>query len=733
MSSNEYPSTESDESEVANVMPPITLTASAQSESSIRVIWGYMAGGGHTASRLKWDVQGSPVGGFDVPITSLSYVISGLSPNTQYRIQVFGLKGSDVSPVSKHALATTEPGTALPASPTNLAATPTKDTMALTWAGPANASSYKLSVGLAPSGPVIRSETSTNRAFTFSGLNTGTNYYFEVRSSNNIGDSAPARIIKQTLQVPTTPTGLRATPAILSMEVEWVASASAVDYVIRYGVEPGGAVTTLTTRLLRESLTNLIKNTLYFVEVSARNSNGESSPARITQKTLDGPVRPPKPGSLHVVTTHDAVTITWGPPQSEGYIVSIGIETAQREVLVTEPTPYMNHRFQRLRPDTRYFIEVRATNAGGDSDPSVSSALTKTFQPPQQLTLGELTDDSAYLSWSTGADYTAEVRYEVYLGNQRLATIAEKAYRVTGLAEATEYEFKVRAKGVGNYGLDDYFSAYTSKRFNTPVYSRDRICSPGNLNGTRPTASTALLSWDEPYATCTLCPNAVGYEVSGAGITTINVTRPPCEITGLSASREYTFAVRARAAANNISAPSEVVVGPNPAAPVSLRVVGITGNSATLTWTAPNDGVTVFNYVIACNGASVGTTRALEYSLTQLQSGLAYSVELRARSMTGGFSSPATATFTPGDALNVPRNLRVTANQNRTVSLAWDAPVGHTPIGYRVSVLLKPTDVVAPEHTMFNLIAGLPLNIAVCSRFEGELSGWVYVMVMPKP
>lgn len=719
--------------EIANVAAPIAISPSVRSESSISVIWGYMAGGGHTGTRLKWDVQGSPVGQFDVPISSLSYVISGLNSNTQYRIQAFGLKGTEVSPVSKDALATTKPGTALPASPTDLVATPTKNTMALTWSGPANASSYKLGFGLAPDGPVIRSEVTTNRAYTFSGLNTGTHYYFEVRSSNNVGDSAPARIIKQTLQVPATPTGLRAISAILSMEVEWAASASAVDYVIRYGIEPGGATTTLSTRLLRESLTNLSKNTLYFIEVSARNGNGESSPVRITQKTLDGPERPPKPGSLHVTTTHDVVTITWGPPQSAGYTVSIGIETAQREVLVTEATPYMNHRFQRLRPDTRYFIEVRATNAGGESDPSVSSTLTKTFQSPQQLTLGDLTDDSAYLSWSAGADYTADVRYEIYLGNQRLATLAETNYRLTGLTEGTEYEFKVRAKGVGSYGLGDYFSAYTSKRINTPAYNGDRICSPGNLKGARNTSSTALLSWDEPYATCTLCPNAVGYEISGAGITTINVTRPPCEITGLSPDREYTFAVRARATGNNVSTPSVVVVGANPGAPTSLRVVGMTGNSATLTWTAPDNSVAVFDYLIACNGAYMGGTRGLEYPLTQLHSGMSYGVEVRARSVSGGLSSPTTATFTPGDPSNVPRNLRVTANQNRTVSLAWDAPQGHTPIGYRVSVLGRPTDVVAPVHTLFNLIVGLPLNIAVCSRFEDGMSDWVYIMVMPAP
>lgn len=542
------------------VAAPIAISATAQTASSIAVTWGYTAGGGHTGTRLKWSTAGTPVGEFDVPIIGLRYVINGLRPDTRYQIQAFGLKGSEISPASKDVEVTTKPGTSVPAPPTSLAATPSKNSMALTWSGPADASSYKLGYGLAPSGAVIGTATSSTNAHTFSGLSAGTNYYFDIRSSNNVGDSSPVRIVKQTLQVPAPPTGLRATPAISTMDVEWTAVTGAVDYVIRYGIEPGGAVTTLTTRLLRESLTNLSPNTLYFIEVSARNNNGESSPARITQRTLERPALPPKPGSLHVETTHDAVTVIWGPPQSAGYMVSIGIDNPQRQVLASVPTTYMNHRFQRLRPDTRYFIEVSATSSTGESEPAVSSASTRTFQAPQDLSVSEVTDESALLRWNSGDDYSAETQYEVYLGNQRLATFSEKSYRLTGLAQATDYEFKVRAKGVGNYGLGDYFSGYTSKPFKTAVYTGIRICSPGNLLSGRTAAGTAVLSWDEPYATCRLCPNATGYEIAGDGITTINVTRPPCEITGLSANREYRLEVRTHASVNNISEPSSVVV-----------------------------------------------------------------------------------------------------------------------------------------------------------------------------
>ena len=47
-----------------------------------------------------------------------------------------------------------------------------------------------------------------------------------------------------------------------------------------------------------------------------------------------------------------------------------------------------------------------------------------------------------------------------------------------------------------------------------------RICAPGNVRGQRTSPNTAQLTWDEPYATCHLCPDAIGYDVYGEGIAT---------------------------------------------------------------------------------------------------------------------------------------------------------------------------------------------------------------------
>jgi len=96
-----------------------------------------------------------------------------------------------------------------------------------------------------------------------------------------------------------------------------------------------------------------------------------------------------------------------------------------------------------------------------------------------------------------------------------------------------------------------------------------RICAPGNVKGWRTSPTTARLTWDEPYSTCPICPDAIGYEVSEAAITTKSLTRPPCEITGLNPGTEYVFQVTAIANALNVSTPSlyRLPVMPAPSQP----------------------------------------------------------------------------------------------------------------------------------------------------------------------
>ncbi|GAB6403385.1 fibronectin type III domain-containing protein [Pseudomonas sp. MHK4] len=542
---------------------PGYLVITSITSDSMNVAWSY------TTQFTRFEVTYGRDDQWPTPIdtkhtTSRNYRITGLQPQTKYFIEVRAENASGLSAPSE-GTATTQAGVVKPVAPTGFSAQPTKDTVALTWQKSALAAGYRVSYGLLPNGPVINTFTTTVEAYTVSGLSSGTAYYFDLVAFNAAGDSPSVRATASTLAVPAAPTNLKATPAILSMDLSWTGSAGAIEYVIRHGVEPGGASQTQTTRITSHTLTGLAKNTLYFVEVSAVNVNGESLPARITARTQDGPPIPSTPGPLHTLVTPHSIRVTWAASPAPEYRVSHGLDNGEHVVIGSEKTQHLTYVVQGLQPQTGYFVEVRGVNSTGESAPSSATATTAIFEAPRSLTPGELTDESAAWRWSAGADYPNGTRYEVSLGDQVLDTVGDTQYLVKGLTENTQYVFKVRAKGPGGY-----FSNYVSDSFTIKPYRGIRICSPGGLRGGRSTATTALLSWEEPYATCPLCPDAVDYEISGEGIATLNVIRPPCEVTGLKADSEYYLAVRAKGGGNNVSEPSHVLIAMQRGKPGSL-------------------------------------------------------------------------------------------------------------------------------------------------------------------
>ncbi|MGF6330649.1 hypothetical protein ABH909_003527 [Pseudomonas sp. BS3782 TE3695] len=592
MNNQEQPATEP---EVTYVAIPGAISATARSESSIFVSWAYGAGGGHTGTRLKWETGGAAVGELDIPISLLVHLITGLNPNTQYTIKAFGLKGDEASPGSKDAQATTKPASAVPASPTNLLATPTKDTMALIWAGPANASSYKLSYGLAPNGPVIGNETSTSTAHILHGLSSGTQYYFDVRSTNNVGDSPPTRVTKQTLQVPAAPGGLRATAAVSTLDVEWTASTGAVDYVIRYGVEPAGSATTLTTRLLRQPLTDLIKNTLYFVEVSARNNNGTSSPARITQKTLDGPPLPELPVIGAVQVQHDTVRIVWGAPQYPRYEIAYGIDDADRKVIGTETTTYLNCLIRHLAFSTRYFFEVRALNESGPSEPARTSAAIGPDQTqPRNLSVPGRTFSEARLTWERPLDPSYLRDYEITCPGRPIVHTTALEYIATGLAPETEYVFKVQPRRLE--------SPNPARFESVSVITHDHVppTCPQALELTPVTSGSATLSWRASQDNV----GVAGYVVRRNEGAWVPATGTCHLFNGLIEGEIEIFDVRAKDAAGNLSVPARIVIGANPlllpSIPRNFRVTA--GLVPHLQWDAPAEPADMIGYRIIITG-----------------------------------------------------------------------------------------------------------------------------------
>ncbi|MGE8065827.1 fibronectin type III domain-containing protein [Pseudomonas sp. NPDC089569] len=226
----------------------------------------------------------------------------------------------------------------------------------------------------------------------------------------------------------------------------------------------------------------------------------------------------------------------------------------------------------------------------------------------------------------------------------------------------------------------------------TQGYEGNRICAPGNVRGWRNSATSAVLTWDEPYSTCHLCPNASGFEVSGAGFATRTVTRPPCEITGLRFDAEYRIEVVAKASATNVSNPGflflqKMLAPGRPGIPVPSE---LTAASVTMTWAPSAHGGEDIRYRIYLNGSLIKVVDEPNVSLRHLQSHTRYRLEVQAVNA-AGVSEPAITDFKT--RVRVPTNVRL-SHSNGACRLAWD-PVFKKLPAHEVSINGKTFTVAA--------------------------------------
>jgi chitodextrinase len=527
----------------------------------VKISWGYGAGGGQTGTRVKWGRERSDdnvIDQIDLPLPQKKFEITGLAPGTRYYIHVYGINTEEASS-PMWVEAATSLATSPPAGPTNLNAVPTRDSMALTWSGPANVTCYKISYGVAPSGPATDT-TSPDPSFTVVGLLSNTNYYFDVRSSNSNGDSAPARIVKQTLQVPAPPTDLRATPGITVMGLTWSPSPGAIEYVIHYRVEPGGAPQTLVTSHSNHELTGLSKNTSYFIEVNAANTNGDSLPATLTEKTLDGPPIPSHPGVLHLIVTFDRVAVSWaGTPKEPGYELTYGLEDKYPEVIDTLTTEHLTAGIKYLVPDARYFIEVRAFNASGHSEPSrTSTTIGPDRTQPRNLRTPGRTFCEAWLKWDRPEDHSYLIDYEITCPGREPVRTTALEFLATGLAPEKEYLFKVQPRRPE--GPVPALPASIS------VVTHDRVppTCPQGLKLNALTGASAMLSWSASDDNV----GVTGYEIrrnGGAWFPVSEADPISHSVSDLTSGVVELFEVRAKDAAGNhsIAAPLRVSGSPS--------------------------------------------------------------------------------------------------------------------------------------------------------------------------
>ena len=204
--------------------------------------------------------------------------------------------------------------------------------------------------------------------------------------------------------LPSTPTGLVATPGAGQISLSWTSVGGATKYNVKRGTASGGPYATSIGGPTSASFTDtgVTNGITYYYVVSAVNAAGISGKSAPASATIGGVQPPPAaPSGLNATAVSAAqINLTWtdNSTNESNFLVersSDGINFAQIDSVGAGVT---NDASTGLSPSTLYYYRVRASNVSGNSAYSNTNSAT-TLAPPPGLTWR---GDGAGNAWDVG-------------------------------------------------------------------------------------------------------------------------------------------------------------------------------------------------------------------------------------------------------------------------------------------------------------------------------------------
>jgi chitodextrinase len=332
-----------------------------------------------------------------------------------------------------------------------------------------------------------------------------------------------------------------------------------------------GATTTAGSELTVEALSSVARTLNFRFTVRdnrAGGSGNNSDDMIVTVNATAGPFTVSSPNTAVSYVGGSAQTVTWvvAGTTANGVncanvdiLISTNAGTTWSTLLASTPNdgsqavtiPNIAGTQNRImvKGTNHIFFDVSNTNftitAGPVGDTIAPTAPT--------LSASGTTQTTTNLSWSGATDNVGVTGYDVYRGSTLLGSTTSTAYAVTGLTASTAYTFSVKAKdAAGNISVSSNTVSIT-----TLANAGDTTApsTPTSLTASGTTQTTTTLNW----TASTDNVGVTGYDIYSGASLLGNVAGTSANITGLVASTSYTFSVKAKDAAGNTSASSNIV------------------------------------------------------------------------------------------------------------------------------------------------------------------------------
>ncbi|MDN8589293.1 fibronectin type III domain-containing protein [Paenibacillus sp. 11B] len=615
--------------------------------------------------------------------SSIPY-ITNLIPGSIHTISVTALNESGAGESSRAGFLT------LPAAPGEFAAVQIREhEISLAWETVTSATYYSLS----RSGSELYEGLETE--FVDTGLDSGTEYSYELLAANETGEG-PVASLQKLVTLPGSVESLSIDNATTtSLRLSWNPVRGAEQYEVFVN---GEKRETLPAGTHEWAITGLTAGVMYQLEVQAGNGSGQGQASRTYGTTL-----PESPSGLHFVQpTETGATLRWD---------AVPGATNYRVVLDGQSYEISDTRLEvhQLSGSRRYTYQVEAGNAAGYGAATSGELLTLPTRP-EGLAVTRTDETSIGVEWEPVN--TAE-SYIVKINGTEAGRTSGLAYTAGELVPGMEYLVEVQAVNASGTG-----QSASLIRLSKPATPSGIVVEPG--------VHKATLSWAS-------IAGASEYVIQQGNKELYRGTELTAFISGLQDGTMHHYTLVAVNRQGTASEATNVSVLTLPEKPVEIQALEVSEKSLSLDFT--KTGVKgADEYIIERNGREIARMDASETRFVDenLSPGTKYTYKIRAVNASGTGASLTYGITT--QTLPLSEDGITVTKGTHAFDMSWEAVKGAAAYEIRNQTTGEIQTVSEPSVHLASLLDGTTYAFELTVMNEdGHRSSSIQVLLLTRP